>query len=104
MHHAGKSGFNVVWRVGVRRGRGKEWEGLEFSFHQGTHLIGFFKPLELEICTQCALSWNKWFQDGGGCLQCQCISAEASTTSIGRLRKSGGQKIDIISLLLNKFS
>ena len=24
--------------------------------------------------------------------------------SIGRLRKSGGQKIDLISLLLNKFS
>ena len=28
----------------------------------------------------------------------------AEEVGIGRLRKSGGQKIDLISLLLNKFS
>ena len=32
------------------------------------------------------------------------FSVKCSRLSIGRLRKSGGQKIDLISLLLNKFS
>ena len=38
----------------------------------------------------------------------QCINIRLpgvwTYTGIGRLRKSGGQKIDLISLLLNKFS